>query len=318
MRPKHKKNSVGEDRLERLLRERIEEVERAVDADAIVASVKQRIAESRGTAETRPRRRFIRVVWKYAAAAAVLIALLFGIHRYARMPDAVAEIRAASATFEKQLDRLYSVLYIPPRELRRGYPLLFYARHAMMWLRGDKFCVKVTRFGKTFYWGSEGAEAGIWVVGDKGIGLRLREPDGVNKFTGGYQIRTMQVNKIVKALEPDYDLRTVGVETLPVGEKRRCIHIEATLKSGKTGHPFDKLDLYVDEETKEIRKISIRLLYRGRNIGTLVMQLVKAEPADDSRYDIHTYMPPDGIIIEGSRAALRALSMHNRFKQSKE
>jgi len=308
------KPTPNDERIDEILKAHFEKRASEVDADAILAGAKRKLRAAR---IARLPEVTLAVAWR-AAAACILIIAGLTIYRSVRMPSAEAAVRGAIETMQQAVDRCYRIIYTPSDEAREGHPLLFYGREARMWVRGDKFCIAAQRLNGTYYWGSEGRKSGIWLVTPRlgrGLGMRIQQPKDVDAFAAGYDIRSMQMDVLLNALEPYFNLRTVGIEALPEAGGAKCIHVSATRKRDAPSGSADRIELWVDRSTKVVRKLISHLSRRGYDLGNVTMLLIETKPMDDSWYTLEGHMGEHTQIFDKSQAQLRLRVLREMLKK---
>jgi hypothetical protein len=278
----------------------------AVDAAAILARVLpdvKRARERRADPPPAPRRSRSRALWRSTAlaataAAALLLAFLFG--RFAGPARASAEslVRESRDAHALPVDRCYLVQSTPEPGAPFRFPRLAQPRETRLWTRGDRFYLEsvgpdrpgpLGRLARRWAWGRD-EQGRVWLAlpGDRGLRYDADE--------NGDEPAAVRLACDVCSLQP----ATLFDEVLARFELRReddgdpATHrIRAEPKPGAPPCPWLRSAvLEIEAESRALRRLTLHRTRAGQPLAVVTFTLVETRPVDDDLYTLEGHLNP--------------------------
>ncbi len=266
-----------------------------VDAAAVLAGVKARLAEQAPPPVAGRLRRRRRVWWVGVAAAAAVAAVLFGGQF---LPPPVAQagpesvVRAARQVYALPVDRCYQVQIVPALDgpLAR-HPLLVQARESVLWTRGDRFWIKPIRSEREWALGRDDQGA-VWLAAGRQLGIRYGGNEVPEPVSLACDVCSLQVETLLDAVLAGFDLRREP------GEIPGTQRIRAEPRPGGPDPGLRAVVLDVDEQSRVLRRLELQRTRNGRLLATVTFTLVQTKPQDPAVYQLEDHLNPGAPVFD--------------------
>jgi hypothetical protein len=262
-----------------------------VDAAAVLAGVRARLAAQAPP----PRRRAPRRLWWGLAAAAAVVAVLFG-GRFLPPPAAQAGpeslVRGARQALGLPVDRCYRVQVVaaPDGPLAR-FPLLVQGRPTRLWTRGDRFWVESDNPERPFSWGRDG-DGNVWVADGRRQGIRFERDEIPEVVALACDVRGLQAETLLDEVLAGYDLRPEPGGT--PGTQR----IRAEPRPGRAGAGLRAAVLDVDPQSRVLRRLELQRTGNDRLIATVTFTLLETRAQDPTLYQLEGHLDPGAPVFD--------------------
>jgi hypothetical protein len=266
-----------------------------VDAAAVLAGVKARLAEQAPRAvagRIRPRRR---AWWGGVAAAAAVAAVLFG-GRFLPPPVAVAGpevlVRAAREVHALPVDRCYRVQVVPALDgpLAR-HPLMVQARETRLWTRDDRFWIETINPERKWAWGRD-EHGAVWLAAGRKQGVRYDGNEVPEPVSLACDVCSLRVETLLDDVLAGFDLRR---EPGAVPGTQR---IRAEPRPGRPNPGLRAVVLDVDEQSRVLRRLELQRTRGGRLLATATFTLAETRPQDPASYQLEGHLDPGAPVAD--------------------
>ncbi len=262
-----------------------------VDAAALLAGVRARLADRPPRQGRAPRGH----LWWGLAAAAAVAAVLFG-GQFLAPPAAQASpeslVRGARQAHGLPVDRCYLVQAeaAPDGPLTR-FPQLFQTRQTRLWTRGDRFWVESTNPERQWAWGRD-EQGNLWVADGRRLGVRY-ERDEVPELVGlACEVCGLRAETLLDEVLAGCDLRP---EPGGVAGTQR-IHAEP--RPGQAGAGLRAAVLDIDEQSRVLRRLELQRTRRGQLLATVTFTLAETRAQDPARYQLEGHLDAEAPVFD--------------------
>jgi hypothetical protein len=278
--------------LDALVREHLRRKAETIDPTPVYARLCVSLAASSrpdppvpGSVGRRFRRR---VAWGTAAAAALLLAFLGGLHLGPGRASAGTLLQQAHAAHRMPLDRCYLV------EVRRDSPETDQSasltetdtpRIIRLWTRGDRIWIESVQPQRTWAWGRDDS-GNVWMAFGPHRAIRFARDEVPPWLALGCDILAMRLETLLDEVQRDFDLeRTADVAGMPMTQV-----VTATLKPGHRHPSLRQARIEIDAESKVIRRLVLTRTRRGQPFATITYTLVESRTQVDSKYVLEGHL----------------------------
>src|SRR4051794_27328767 len=252
-------------------------------------------------------RAFRRLVWG-AAAAAVVLAFVFGSQVSSVRAGAEAIVREAQRSHQIPVDRCYLVEVRQDSELlQEAYPMTTQARLTRLWTRGDRFWLESVNPQQRWAWGRDD-RGNVWMAFGSRRGIRFGPDELPGWLKVSFDAWSLQPDTLLGDVLRDFDLRR---EPPGPGQPGTTVAIRATPKPGHT-HPEPRgARLEFDAETKVVRKLVLERTRMGQPLATVTYTLIDTQTRDDRLFELegHLEAPYEIYTRENEPQRRRVLAM---------
>lgn len=280
--------------IEEWVRAHLEQQERTVDAEQVLAGVRERLASAASSPPARPKaagggngRRWFLATSTLLAAAAVLLFVFLGTGHIGPARASAADlVRAAQKAHAEPIDRCYQVVGQPTPDMRDRFPLLPPHIETRLWTRGNLFWMESTpreaRQGK-WAWGRD-REGRVWLAPTTRAGLRF-DPDEVPEPLGvACDICSMRPETLLDDVLRDFDL------AWEQSEREDTQVVRAHLKEGHAHPDLKALTLEMDAATKVLRRVVLERTIRGMHLATVTYTLIETREQPSEWYTLEGHL----------------------------
>ena len=253
-------------------------------------------------------RPFRRLAWGAAAAAAVVLAFVFGSQVSPVRAGAEAIVREAQRSHQIPVDRCYLVEVRQDSELlQEAYPMTTQARLTRLWTRGDRFWLESVNPQQRWAWGRDD-RGNVWMAFGSRRGIRFGPDELPSWLKVSFDVWSMQPDTLLGEVLRDFDLRR---EPPGPGQPGTTVAIRATPKPGHTHPELRGARLEFDAETKVVRKLVLERTRMGRPFATVTYTLIDTQTRDDRLFELegHLEAPYEIYTRENEPQRRRVLAM---------
>ena len=230
---------------------------------------------------------FRRLAWGAAAAAAVVLAFVFGSQVAPVRASAEAIVREAQRTHQIPVDRCYLVEVRQDSELlQEAYPMTTQARPTRLWTRGDRFWLESVDSQRRWAWGRDD-RGNVWMAFGSRRGIRFAPDEVPGWLKVGFDVWSMQPDRLLGEVLRDFDLRR---EPPGPDQPGTTVAIRATPKPGHTHPGLRGARLEFDAETKVVRKLVLERTRTGRPFATVTYTLIDTQTRDDRLFELEGHL----------------------------
>ena len=300
----NEKTPLSDERLEAMVKARLEDRARDVDPQPLLARLQERLAapveSGEPAASAHPLTRDLAAttrglppsgppLWRrrlgvaVAAAAALALSAAGVIYVWPSSASAATLVLATKRVHELPVDRCY-VVEVQPSAPDESTLAPKYGRVDRLWTRGDRFFIESSNRQDRWTWGQDNTGA-VWLTSGRKRGLRLEADEVPPGFRRLCDTLTMQFDTLLDQLLDDFELtwEAADASTLP---QTRVVH--AVRKGVRPRGRVQEARLEIDAETKVIRKLAVKRWSRGRatawRLETATYTLVGLEAQPDLCY----------------------------------
>jgi hypothetical protein len=279
----------ADDPLLRVLRDHLEQQEKALAADALrsriveAASKAPTVEQSKGP-ESDPRQRRRWATWSVvigsgAIAASILLTIFL-------MPSAEARaelaVREADATLKLPVERCYLVEV--QREGGDAMEEPLPTRTVRVWTTGDRFRVEVARGKLRWAWGRD-TDGSVWIVSNPQKGVRIAPDEQGPGLQWACDLYGLRPETVLHEVLAHFRLREE-----PGGELGHRRVIRAEPRAWARLARLQSAVLELDADTRAIRKLALTNKAIGGGMVTTTFTLVDVRPADEARFRLEGHL----------------------------
>jgi hypothetical protein len=253
-------------------------------------------------------RPFRRLAWGAAAAAAVVLAFVFGSQVPPVQAGAEAIVREAQRSHQIPVDRCYLVEVRQDSELlQEAYPMTTQARLTRLWTRGDRFWLESVHPQQRWAWGRDD-RGNVWMALGSRRGIRYGPDELPSWLKVSFDVWSLQPDTLLGEVLRDFDLHR---EPPGLGQPGTTVAIRATPKSGHTHPELRGARLEIDAETKVVRKLVLERTRMGQPFATVTYTLIDTQTRDDRLFELegHLEAPYEIYTRENEPQRRRVLAM---------
>jgi hypothetical protein len=291
----HDPELPGEREVEPILRAYFDRLEAEVDAEGVLAKVRQRL-------DTAPRRNrpWRAPVWILATAAGLLVAAGSWLASPSPRPvRADALVRQVVEAQSASVDRLYhSRVAIRPGVMETHPGLrLVEGSHSEIWTRGDRFWAQCETRGVAFAWGRDD-QGRIWVAPNRQVGLIYEPGEVPDSFVLAAELLSLRPEGLLSEMLQSFDLVNEPARSDDGPHLRR---VRATPRPGGSYPRLLAATLEIDTQARLVRKLTLTRGLKGKPLADVVFTLVDASPQPDQTYTLEGHLDPDAARFDSQR-----------------
>ena len=253
-------------------------------------------------------RPFRRLAWGAAAAAAVVLAFVFGSQVSPVRASAEAIVREAQRIHRLPVDRCYLVEVRQDSELlQEAYPMTTQARLTRLWTRGDRFWLESVDPQRRWAWGRDD-RGNVWMAFGSRRGIRFGPDELPSWLKVSFDVWSMQPDTLLGEVLRDFNLRR---EPPDPGQPGTTVAIRATPKPGHTHPELRGARLEFDAETRVVRNLVLERTRIGQPFATVTYTLIDTQTRDDRLFELegHLEAPYEIYTRENEPQRRRVLAM---------
>lgn len=300
------------DQLDTLVRAHLDREAETVDARAMLARVRP--------VSPRPapvRRRW--VAWAgfgagVAAAACVAVVLLSGPPTERTALASASELIREAKTLEESAptDRRYAVAAEwEATPFQKRFPFRPIAREAEVWTRGGQFVVR-SKFvdGGEWAWGQE-ADGRVWIALTRKRVLVFEADELAEPLTRFCDLMSLRLASTLGELLEKHELARRDT-----GRPGEPIHIVARARSAPAGGGvrLDRVELFLDPETKVVRRAVLTKQLNGETVGRVEFTLLETAVRPDDFYTATGHTDADAVILDRRPGPAPKFDLRLRFR----
>jgi len=243
-----------------------------------------------------------------AAAAAVVLAFVFGSQVPPVQAGAEAIVREAQRSHQVPVDRCYLVEVRQDSELlQEAYPMTTQARLTRLWTRGDRFWLESVHPQQRWAWGRDD-RGNVWMALGSRRGIQFEPGEIPSWLKVSFDVWNMQPDKLLGEVRRDFDLHR---EPPGPGQPGTTVAIRARPKPGHTHPELRGARLEIDAETKVVRKLVLERTRMGQPFATVTYTLIDTQTRDDRLFELegHLEAPYEIYTRENEPQRRRVLAM---------
>lgn len=296
--------------LDRLVRARLDADAQDVDAEALLARVRARLAENSPTpaAPARPaRRRRWGLLVPVAAAASVMAAFFLMRPGEDIQASPARMIEEAKKTHSQGLDRCYRVRFDLAPEISKRYPFLAPSNEETLWTRGDQFWVAPSFTGRGA-WGRDARDR-VWVVPVPRVGVVFEPAELPPALDEVLKVRSLQLPTLLDDVLNNCDLEFLPAEPDTPPNVRR---IRATPKADAPAGTLKRAVIEVEQQAHVVRRLVLERVVAGADLVTVTFTLTETRTLDAGVYEVSAHVADDAAlhVDDAKDVRLRILLKH--------
>jgi hypothetical protein len=288
-------DSPADRNVERLVRAHLERTAETIDPRPLFGKIQQGLAPvSRRSVPIVGHRPGIRAVWKWAAAAAAVAAVITGFALLLQEQTALAKgetvVRQARRAHLLPIDRCYLV------EVRRESSLVAelspgnpQVRQTRLWTRGDRFWVESVRPEQRWAWGRDEANR-FWIAFGPHTAVQM-DADEIPFWLNVYcDLHSLNFEKwfgeVLNRFELSREAKTGDADSSTI-----VVRARAKARASMPQHSYvGSAELEIDAETKVIRRMVVRRLLNGDPFATVTYSLAETDSLDPADYQVEGHV----------------------------
>jgi hypothetical protein len=276
--------------IEALVREHLLRQEETVDAEHILAGVRAKKAGLSTATPVVPRIGWPRRLgWRLAAAAAVLLTLVWGLQREFSHASPAVLVQQAGEVHAQPKDLCYEILTQLEPVLMDEYRVLPMQRRARLWTRGDRFWMEPSQPARPWAMGRD-EQGRVWFASGRQAGFRFEADEVPEPLRVACDLRSMRVKALLRDVLTDFELRE---EAAPdASHASRVIH--ATLKPDRS-RALCEVTLEIDTQSKVLRRV-VLVRKQRESLATITFTLVEQGRLADDTYCLEGHLDADARI----------------------
>lgn len=288
----NEKQPIPDDEVERLVRDHLQREEQAVNAGAVLAGVRSRLAAQivatvpSPTRPSRVRRWAGRAA--LAMAASILVAILWALPVATPQASAETLVRQLQQVHARPVELCYSREESNPPALDDKLlpPLPVEAR---IWTRGDRFFMEtVLPNGRTSTWGRD-AEGRVWFAPQPRVGFQFEAHDVPLGLARMCDMRSMNLDTLLSQVLANFDLQRKDAGSgLQV--------VEARPRPEQQFLPIRFVRLEIDSQKKILRKLEMHRRHPEGMARAVFSLQERASPRPDTHYTLKGHLADDAKI----------------------
>jgi hypothetical protein len=312
----NERRPLGEHDIEALVREHLLHEEETVDAARIVAGVRGRMQN----AEWRMQNAGIlhsafcilqsrRVGWRLAAAAAILLALVWGLQVEFTHASAASLVETAQKVHSQPLVLCYRVQTLMEPGLMDVYRELPPPDRAMnVQVCGDQFWMELTTPNRQWSMGQD-EQGRVWMAFQRHSGFSFEANKLPDRLRIARDLRSMRIKTLLRQLVADYDLRAEKVGS-GSGGATQVIH--AMLKPGRQ-RDLRNVTIEMDDESKVVQRVVLARVHPGGMASRVTFTLIEKKLLHDkSVFRLEGHLDPGAEIFSTETMSLPQMGQELR------
>jgi len=218
-----------------------------------------------------------------AAAAAIVIAFLFGSQGSTAQASPESILRDAQKIHQLPLDRCYLVeVKKDSALLEQSFPMMQKSRVTRLWTRGDRYWIESVNLQQRFAWGRD-EKGDFWIALGTQRGIRFAADEVPIWLKVSAEVYSMRIEHLLEEVLRDFDLSR---EAASPGQPSSIIAVNARLKPGRRHPALRGARIEFDGETKVVRKLVLERTRHGEPVATVTYLLVDTQPQDTALYTL--------------------------------
>jgi hypothetical protein len=281
--------------VECLVRAHLERSAETIDARPLFGKITQSLA---GPSTERPpevvRRRALKAAWKWAGAAAAVVAVIAGfaalMHERTALAKGETVVREARRAHLLPIDRCYLVEVKRESslvaELSPGNPQV---RQTRLWTRGDRFWVESVRPEQRWAWGRDEGNR-FWIAFGPHTAVRMEAGEVPFWLNVHCDLHSLNFEKWLGEVLNRFELTR---ETNPVDADSSTIMVRAKAKglAAVSQYPVvSSAELEIDAQTRVIRRMVVRRVSNGEPFATVTYTLAETDALDPADYQLEGHL----------------------------
>lgn len=283
--------------IEALVSAHLAQQEATVDAGRILVEVRARMAASasRGGWLWRQVSNVPHLSLGYsgrlALAAAILLAILWGLHVDPGHASAITLVQDAQKVHAQPIDRCYEIQTQLEPALMETYGILPTQPRARLWTRGDRFWVESLQ-GKHGWSMGRDEQGRVWFASLRGTGFRFQADEVPEPLRIACELRSMRIETLLREVLVDFDLRE---EMAPPGHAKDTRMVRATLKPDRH-RALRAVTIEMENASKVLKRVVLSRTYPGGAASTVTFTLVAEGHQKDEVYRLEGHVNAEGSI----------------------
>lgn len=287
---------VPEQRVDSLVRAFLQEQERTVDAERILAGVRAKNATTPEAPKTRrpPRIPTASARWSMGVAAACLVMIFaWNQHRASVRADAINLVRVAKAALEPRSDYMYRIQINLAHGVAERFPFLaaLAPLDCRLWTRADRFWIEARRADWTWACGRD--ERGQpWIAPNRETGLFFVTEEAPMPLALALELCSLDLETVLDLLLTDFDSNIVDDDT---DASAGITRIRGTLKPSRPPRRFRSVEVEIDNETKRVRRVVLARMHLGRAIAQVSFTFDQTASQPEQAYRLSGHLDPEHL-----------------------